>query len=50
MHLPYVAVLHVAHPNVRKIVHKVFWEVLPKNVDRTHTYGCITVVGSKGMH
>ncbi len=50
VHLPYVRVSHATHPNVQRFVHKIFWEILPIDVDRTHTYGCATVVGSRGMH
>jgi hypothetical protein len=49
MHLPYVGVSHVVHLNVRRFVHKIFWEILPIDVDRIHTYGCATFAGSRGM-
>jgi hypothetical protein len=33
-----------------KVVHKIFWEILPTNIDRTHTYGFATIARSRGMH
>jgi hypothetical protein len=50
VHLPYVGVSHVVHPNVQRSMYKIFWEILPTYVDRTHTYGCATIVRSRGMH
>jgi hypothetical protein len=50
MHLPYVKVSHAIYPNVWRSMHKIFWEILPIDVDRAHTYECTTIVGSRRMH
>jgi hypothetical protein len=41
---------HVTHPNIRRIINKVFSEIGVDDVDKFHTYGCSTVARSRGMH
>lgn len=42
--------VHAAHPNVRKEVNLHFWEVKVDDVDRSLSYDCSTVPGSRSMH
>ncbi len=50
MHVLYARVSHAIHPSVQRTMHKVLWEILPTNVDRTHTYGCTSIARSTRMH
>ncbi len=41
---------HGAHPNTRRIINKIFWEICQDNVDRIQTHGSSIMVGNRGLH
>jgi hypothetical protein len=45
------SVSHAAHPNARRIVNKILWEICVNEVDKTHSHGyAIVAHGNKRMH
>ncbi len=41
---------HAAHPNVNRIVNKIFWEVNVGDVDRSSPFHWSTIIGSRKTH